>query len=526
MQPLSKHWADQVANRIVQQLGEHEVYTVAAGITPSGVVHIGNFREVLTVDLVARSLRKLGKNVRMIFSWDDFDTFRKVPKNLPNQAMLKQHLRKPICMVPDPHEQWSSYAEANIKVFEHELLQVSIKPDFLYQHKIYQSGKYAESIRHALESVSSIKSILNKYRENPLDKDWLPTTIYCETCDRDEITSQKYLGEWSYGYTCDHCKEEVVTDIRTTKHLKLNWRVDWPMRWAYETVDFEPGGKDHSSEGGSYATAKEIVVALWQKRPPIYQQYDFVMMKGGTGKMSSSSGELLSLSMALDVYEPEVIRWLFAKQRPNHDFSIAFDEDVIKTYDEFDRMENQVYDLSAPRNDKWMLASRTLELSYLTNTPKKKPYRAGFRELCNRLQICDGDIERTQKKYYKAKLKDEMDNIAFIRRAQCALHWLADYAGDQFKYQLYQEPVNLDLKPEILKAVQDLKTLIEKEDLVEISVNDLNQKIYDDVIHQNESVEAKDIFQAIYMKIIGREQGPRLPSFLKEIDKERLLKLL
>jgi len=31
------------------------------------------------------------------------------------------------------------------------------------------------------------------------------------------------------------------------------------MRWAHEQVDFEPGGKDHSTPGGSFDTGKEIV---------------------------------------------------------------------------------------------------------------------------------------------------------------------------------------------------------------------------------------------------------------------------
>ena len=85
----SPHWADHAARRVVSFWGPRDSYTVASGITPSGTVHIGNFREVITVDLVARALRGLGHNVRFIYSWDDFDTFRKVPKNLPNQDKLE-----------------------------------------------------------------------------------------------------------------------------------------------------------------------------------------------------------------------------------------------------------------------------------------------------------------------------------------------------------------------------------------------------------------------------------------------------
>ena len=65
------HWADQIAEKVIREKGDKESYTVASGITPSGVVHFGNFREVITVDLVARALMQKGKKVRFIYSWDD-----------------------------------------------------------------------------------------------------------------------------------------------------------------------------------------------------------------------------------------------------------------------------------------------------------------------------------------------------------------------------------------------------------------------------------------------------------------------
>src|SRR5690606_24962303 len=130
-------------------------------------------------------------------------------------------------------------------------------------------------------------------------------------------------------------------DIRATNQLKLVWRVDWPMRWYFEKVDFEPGGKDHSSQGGSYDTSKIIIREVWDQDPPSYLQYDFVKIKGGSGKMSSSSGELYTLDEVLEVYEPQIVRWIFCNHRPNHDFALAFDEDVFRIHEEFDRAEQQ-----------------------------------------------------------------------------------------------------------------------------------------------------------------------------------------
>ena len=104
--PYFSHWADIAARKVLvahpREKGDDRPIVCAAGITPSGVVHIGNFREVMTVDLVARALRDQGIAVRFIYSWDDFDVFRKVPKDAPQQEMLSENLRRSVADVPDP----------------------------------------------------------------------------------------------------------------------------------------------------------------------------------------------------------------------------------------------------------------------------------------------------------------------------------------------------------------------------------------------------------------------------------------
>lgn len=526
MKPTSPHWADQTAARIIRHYGEQDCYTVASGITPSGTVHIGNFREVITVDLVARALRDLGQKVRFIYSWDDFDTFRKVPVNLPQQDMLKENLRRPISRVPDPHGECSSYAAYNEKVFEDDLKAIGIAPEFLYQHQRYGDSLYAEGIRKALENTPRIKAILDEFRSQPLADDWLPTAVYCDECQRDEMDYERYPGGWDYSYKCQSCGYEATIDIRTTSNLKLNWRTDWPMRWAQEAVHFEPGGKDHSSEGGSYDTAKTIVKDIYSGEAPQYLQYDFVSIKGLAGKMSSSSGSLISLRQAYEVYDPQIIRWIFAGQRPNHDFSIAFDQDVIKTYDEFDRAEQAALAPCPDKPGKWPMIRRTYELSTIDgNIPEIAPYRAPFRELCNRLQIFDGDAEKTLERFYSAEVQSTADRQAFLNRCTKAWSWLSKHAPEEFCYRINSAPVAVEATAEITQAVAALKTMVAATDLNAIEAKDLNQKIYDDVIKAC-NIDAKDFFGVVYRKLINREKGPRLPAFMIEIGKDRLLNLL
>ena len=245
--------------------------------------------------------------------------------------------------------------------------------------------------------------------------------------------------------------------------------------------------------------------------------------------MSSSSGELLTLSDLLEVYEPQIIRWIFASHRPNHDFSIALDEDVIKVYDEFDK------------------AKAAFATKKLDDIPKKKisAYRAylfsqlesnsiqmntetlqlpSFRILCNQLQICNHDIERTFEKYYANKTPDLTLDL-FTTRAKRASFWLKHHAPENFKYTLRTSPPTITLSETQIKAVKALHALLHTISLDDIDTKELNQLIWEKTIRLT-SCESKDAFQAFYQLLIARDQGPRLPAFLKEIGKEKLLHLL
>lgn len=521
------HWADHAALRIISQRPDRQQYVVASGITPSGRVHVGNFREVITVDLVARALRSQGKDVRFIYSWDNFDTFRKVPKNLPDPKAFEPYLHRPIARIPDPWGQRESYAQGRIALFEDELRRVGVQPEYRYQHDEYCKGRYAEDIRIALRNTDKIRAVLDAHRTEPLEQSWLPTSLYCEACDRDDQVEHSYDGDWGLQYRCLACSHQGTVDLRRTRHVKLAWRTDWPMRWVFEKVDFEPGGKDHSSRGGSFDTGKEIIRQVWGREAPVYLQYDFVAIKGGTGKMSSSSGELFSLTDVLEVYEPQMIRWIFAMQRPNHDFSLAFDEDVIKVYDEFDRAEQQALSVpSVAEGGKLALARRTYELSSVDGSiPDKAPFRASFRELCNRLQICGGDAGRTLERYYGQQVVTALDRSLFLERCRLAWNWLTLHAPEDFRYSLRETRRAGALSDAERQAVQSLRDLIDSLDLEAISSKDLNERIYEQVLNAG-PLEPKQFFSTVYDLLISRPQGPRLPGFLKEIGKKKVLELL
>jgi len=162
MKKKPMHWADSTAQRVIQIKRDKDSYTVASGITPSGVVHIGNFREIITVDLIARALRDKGKEVRFIYSWDDYDVFRKVPKGFPKSDELENELRKPIVDVFDPYGKDESFARHNEIAVERELPRLGINPEYIYQNKEYRACKYHEGMKAAEKGIKKGKKLTKK----------------------------------------------------------------------------------------------------------------------------------------------------------------------------------------------------------------------------------------------------------------------------------------------------------------------------------------------------------------------------
>ena len=528
--PHSDHWADIYAHKIVRERekANGQPFVCASGITPSGTVHIGNFREIISVELVVRALRELGAPVRFIYSWDDYDVFRKVPENMPEQERLARYLRQPITRVPNvlgvlgEVPDATSYAEANERALEKLLPQFGITPEYRYQAQKYQSSTYAAGIRQALEARQQIRSQLNEHRSAPLPPDWWPISLFCGNCHTDQTRCTAWDGEWLISYSCDNCGHTEQIDLRRTGLAKLPWRIDWPMRWAYEGVDFEPAGKDHHSEGGSFTTAAQTSRSVYNFEPPITFQYDFVRIKGLGGKISSSSGEVLSLADLLQIYPAEIIRFLFVRTRPNAEFAISFDLDVLKIYDDFMRCEAAYYE--APKTGKAAKKQAKLKRIYelsqvgpLSSLPKEQPFAMPLRHLCNLLQIYDGNWEAVAQ-FLQIPPNHSHNWQRLEIWAACAWNWVQEYAPQEFRFRLRKpgEPLHPDFKP--TKAFADfLPKLREclKQQLSQLEGSNLSASFYD-VLNQME-LESKDIFPQVYQMLICRPDGPRLIGFIEVI---------
>ena len=533
--PLLCHWADRMADKIISEKGDLDSYTCASGITPSGTVHLGNFREIITVDLVVRALRDRGKNVRFIYSWDDYDVFRKVPANMPDPEILEKYLRYPITEVPDTTKRNENYARHHEVDIEQQLPRVGIAPEFLYQASRYRANRYAEGMRKAMQNRDVIKECLNEYRDDahkmkPEDVYW-PVAIFCGKCQKDTTEITDYDGEYGISYKCE-CGNCETADIRVFKGAKLGWRVDWPMRWNEEKVVFEPGGKDHISPGGSYDTAKLVSKKIYGWDAPVTMRYDFVNLKGVPGKMSSSKGKVIALPDALDVYQAEVLRYMFAGTRPDTEFAISFDMDVLKVYEDYDKTERVVYGIDpakgsddAKKAEFFNKEKRIYMLSQIDGKiPETMPYQITFRMLTTLLQIYSGDADKVIASLGDVKPEQEE---RLRRRIACAWFWIQHSAPDcapDFCFALRTDGSKAALEGDMLTAVKRVRDeVLPKLDTFQQD-KECQQAMYD--IATEMGLDAKALFTAMYNALINKDQGPRLGNFMRIIGKDQLQKIL
>ncbi len=523
------HWSEKIAKDIIKRSPDKEEYVCAAGISPSGSIHIGNFRDIATSYFVYKALVKQGKKARLLFSWDEFDRFRKVPVNVKEIAPeLEDEIGKPYVDVKDPFGCCGSYAEHFEEEFERSLSRFGIKVDFRRQSELYRSGKYADHVITAIQKRKEIFDILDKFRQQVATDEereaYYPVSIYCPICGKDETTITSCSEDGSQcEYTCK-CGHSGHWDFRKDFNCKLAWKIDWPMRWMYEGVDFEPGGKDHASPGGSYDTSKIIAKKIYGIQAPLFKGYEFIGIKGTTGKMSGSTGLNLTPETLLKIYQPEVILWLYAKSEPNKAFDFCFDDEILRQYFEFDKML-KVYQAGKGKN-----LQNIQDIMYNCLIEGRDLYPVPMQQIVNFGSVVDFNPDMLEVVF--GKIGTPYKKEEFLERLDLARYWLEVCSPENMNTLLgYRnwEYYN-SLSDVARKEIALLHDFIAKGDY---DLDALNTYIYaipreadPDFDEANKKAVQAQFFKDAYQLMIGKPAGPRLYLFLYAVDPQRYLKLL
>ena len=522
------HWSEEIAQKIIERNPNKEEYVCAAGISPSGSIHIGNFRDIATSYFVVKALRKMGKKARLLFSWDEFDRLRKVPVNVAAITEgFDKYIGQPYVDAPDPFGCCESYAKHFQNEFEASIKKFGIDMDYRYQASQYRSGKYAKHIIHALKNRERIFDILDSFRTQDATEDerknYYPVGIYCAHCGKDttKITSlSDDCTKATYECACGHKGE---FNFETDFNCKLAWKIDWPMRWMFEGVDFEPGGKDHASPTGSYQTSRIIAKEIFDYEAPLFQGYEFIGIKGTTGKMSGSSGLNLTPDTLLKLYDPEIILWLYSKTEPTKAFNFCFDDEILRQYFEFDRMMNAFVTGKADEHISSIMEGALIE--------GRTAETVSMQLLVSLGSIVDFNVPMLETVFEKIGTPYKYEE--FSERLERAKFWLEQCSPESVNrlretrnFAVYEE---LD---EQEKAA--VKMLFEYLSTDGYTLDDLNTELY--AIPKRiygEDMDSKALkgiqgkfFKNVYRLLIDKEQGPRLYLFLFAVEKERYVKLL
>ena len=287
LSPSGASWVSEAADRILAERlpARRGPVISASGISPSGPVHLGNLREVLVPHFVTQEFLDRGIQARHVLSWDDYDRLRKVPSEVPEH--FAEHIGRPLAEIPDPCDEHSSWAEHHKEPFRQALRTMGVAVTEISQHQQYTSGRYVEQVLLAMRERARIDGVLGKFRTKVQDDsaggpagEYFPYRPYCDECNRDTTTVTSYSDETTeLSYVCD-CGHRDSYPLNEHFHGKLVWKVDWPMRWTYEQVDFEAAGVDHSSPGSSFTVGQQLVTDIFGSTPPTYLGYSFVGSRG------------------------------------------------------------------------------------------------------------------------------------------------------------------------------------------------------------------------------------------------------
>ncbi len=533
------HWSEEIAQKLIERNPDKAEYVCAAGISPSGSVHIGNFRDIATSLFVCKALEKQGKRARLLFSWDDFDRCRKIPANV--QAVVgdayDKYIGTPYVDMPDPWGCHENYAEHFKAEFTESMKRFGIEMDYRHQGAMYRSGAYTQDIIESLRKRGEIFEILDSFKTKDTAKSpetlaaehdaekarYYPVSVFCPKCGTD-FTAITALSDdcTEADYTC-RCGHEGHINFLENFNCKLGWKVDWPMRWRHEGVDFEPGGKDHAAPTGSYSNAKHISKEIFGYEPPIFQGYEFIGIKGLAGKMSSSSGLNLTPDTMLKLYEPEVILWLYSKTEPTKAFDFCFDDGILRQYFEFDKMLEEYRAGTASDFNAAVMYNCVLPDREVETVPMGLLVQLG--------SIVDFNVPMLETVF--RKIGTPYTAAQFASRLDRAKYWLEQCAPEQVNrlratrnFEVYNT-LSDEEKAEIAALHKYLSA-------GGYTLDELNAALYaipKEVFGADKTdKELKGLqgtfFKNVYRLLIDKERGPRLYLFLFAIDPARYVGLL
>ena len=480
------------------------------GYGPSGLPHIGTFGEVARTSMVVNALNQLTDIPKDIITFsDDMDGLRKIPENIPNQEKLKNYLHKPLTQVPDPFEKYNSFGEHNNEMLKNFLNNFGFKYSFKSSTELYKSGNFNSTLKLILKNYNGIMDIIIPTLRKERQKTYSP---FLPICPETGVVLEIPVLE------IDEKNSKIIFDNQGKKleksildgNCKLQWKVDWAMRWYALDVDFEMYGKDLIES----AILSTKIIRLLGKTNPSGFAYELFLDEKGE-KISKSKGNGITIDEWLEYASPESLS-LFMYQNPKRAKKL-YREIVPKAVDEYldfiEKGKNQ-NELQKLMNPVWHVHNGEIP---------KENFIMPFSMLLNLVESSNADSKDLLWKFVKKYKKDisKKDNPIFDKLIDYAIK----YFNDVIKLKkIYKKPNDTEKA-----ALEALVNALEKCD-DDMQPEDIQTNIYTVGKENGYKENLRDWFKLIYEVVFGDENGPRMGFFIsffgvqetKELIKDKI----
>ena len=464
------------------------------GYGPSGLPHIGTFGEVARTTMIRRAFEVISDiPTRLICFSDDVDGMRKVPQNVPNQDMLRQHMQEPLTSVPDPYGEYDSFGAHNNAMLRRFLDTFGFEYEFISATEFYKSGRFDATLRLAAERYDAIMAImLASLREERQQTYSCFLPIHPET-GRVLYVPMKEVNARDGTITFDDEAGREWTLPVTGGHVKLQWKPDFGARWAALDVDFEMYGKDHSTNTPIYDGICEVLGG----RKPNHFGYELFLDEQGQ-KISKSKGNGLTIDEWLTYAASESLSY-FMYQNPKTAKRMHFDV-IPKAVDEYHqqlrafagqdadgRVNNPVWHIhrgQPPESDMVVSFAMLLNLASVSGA-KDKAGLWGF-------------IQRY------APGTSPADNPDMDAAAGFALRYFQDFVAPKRVFRAatdFERAAMLDLRARLVAWTGGLDA-------------DALQTMVFAVGTDHRFDPLRDWFKALYEVLLGASEGPRFGGFI------------
>jgi lysyl-tRNA synthetase class 1 len=468
--------------------------TLQTGYGPSGLPHIGTFGEVARTSMMVNALNQLTDLPTEIITFsDDMDGLRKVPENVPKKDLLEKNLHKPLTQVPDPFNKFDSFGEHNNEMLKTFLNSFNFKYIFKSSTSLYKSGFFNSTLQIILKNYEGVMDIILPTLGKERQKTYSPFLPICPDTGQVLEIPVKELDIKNSKIIFNNNGKELETNI-LDGNCKLQWKVDWAMRWYALDIDFEMYGKDLIES----AILSSKIIKLIGKTNPSGFAYELFLDEKGE-KISKSKGNGITIDQWLEYASPESLS-LYMYQNPKRAKKL-FKEIVPKAVDEYlDFIEK------AKTQDELKLLMNPVWHVHNSKVPKENMIMS-FSMLLNLVETSNANSKELLWKFVKKYKTDisEKDHPIFDKLVGYAIKYFNDVIKLQKKYKKPN-----DNEKSALEAL--VKTLDKCND--KMSPEDIQTLIYSTGKENGYSENLRDWFKLIYEVVFGDENGPRMGFFI------------